>query len=142
QKMAVSFKVPHALPVEGQVDSFIVSPLMDDSGAINCFDVLVLPAVSDSSSLQRERDDAISLLTSVFNVSEVGIVVTDRHQRILRVNDSFIRIYGWGREELIGKEFIELMTPEERGQAQRNHEEFMRSGVRSSGEMKIIRRDG
>src|SRR5690606_7305629 len=92
--------------------------------------------------LQRERDDAISLLTSVFDVSEVGIVVTDRHQRIVRVNDSFIRIYGWERGALIGREFIDLVTADEREMARRNHEEFLQSGIRSSGEMKIIRSDG
>jgi PAS domain S-box-containing protein len=78
----------------------------------------------------------------VFDVSEVGIVVTDQQQRIVRINDSFIRIYGWNRNELIGKEYIEIITPDERQQVRRNHEEFLRSGIRSSGEMKLIRKDG
>ncbi len=57
----------------------------------------------------------------MFDVSEVGIVVTDRHQRVVRVNDSFVRIYGWGRDELIGREFIDLITSDEREVARRTH---------------------
>ena len=83
-------------------------------------DLIAMPAGSDASSLQRERDDAISLLTSVFDVSEVGIIVTDHNQRIIRVNDSFIRIYGWKREDLVGRLFFEIVAPEERDQAKRN----------------------
>ncbi|MBU0800369.1 MAG: PAS domain S-box protein, partial [Alphaproteobacteria bacterium] len=57
------------------------------------------------------------------------------------VNDSFIRIYGWKREELVGRLFSEVVAPDEREQARRNHDEFIKSGIRSSGEVKIMRRD-
>ncbi len=116
---------------------FILNPLGDD-----LVHIMGIPADSESGSLQQERDDAISMLTSIFDVSEVGIVVTDADQNVVRVNDSFIRIYGWGRDDLVGKDFLELITPDEREQASKNHQEFMRSGIRSSGEMKLIRKDG
>ncbi|MCB9991734.1 MAG: PAS domain S-box protein [Rhodospirillales bacterium] len=125
-----------ALLADGiRLGGFVISK----SGAF--IHVMGIPAASEVDSLQQERDDAISLLTSVFDVSEVGIVVTDQNQKIVRVNDSFVRIYGWSRDDLIGKEFIELVTDDERDLARKNHEEFMRSGIRSSGEMKIIRKD-
>jgi len=41
-------------------------------------------------------------------------VITDRHQRIIRVNDSFIRVYGWNRDDLIGKELYDFIAEEER----------------------------
>jgi len=141
QKKPVSFKISPTVPGGTRLDGFMINPVSGPDGAVEYFDIMALPGGNDASSLQRERDDAISLLTSVFDVSEVGIVVTDRHQRVVRVNDSFIRIYGWRRDELIGKEFVDLMAADEREQARRNHEEFMRSGIRSSGEMKLIRRD-
>ena len=141
-KKAVSFKIMPAIPVVAMLDGFLVNPAIGRDGRIELFSVLALPGGSESSSLQRERDDAISLLTSVFDVSEVGIVVTDRHQRVVRVNESFVRIYGWGRDELIGREFVDFITSDEREVARRNHDEFMKSGIRSSGEMKVIRRDG
>lgn len=105
-------------------------------------DILGQPDVSDQSILQRERDDAILLLTSVFDVSEIAIVVTDCNGRIVRVNDAFIRTYGWSRDELINAEVAGVVTPDEREMARDNHREYITNGVRSSGEMKIIRKDG
>lgn len=141
QKKPVSIRAIPGLPDKVRLGGFWVNPILDEFDAVQLLDLTAMPAGSDSSSLQRERDDAISLLTSVFDVSEVGIIVTDHKQRVIRVNDSFIRIYGWKREELIGRLFSELVAPAEREQAQRNHEEFIKSGIRSSGEMKILRRD-
>ena len=120
-----------------RIGSFIFSPCGKELVQISG-----VPADADTEGLLQERDDAISLLTSVFDVSEVGIVVTDQQQRVVRVNDSFVRIYGWSRDELLGQHFVDLITPDERKQASKIHEEFMMSGIRSSGEMKIIRKDG
>jgi PAS domain S-box-containing protein len=141
QKKPVSIRSMPGLPDKLRVGGFWINPVLDAAGAVDMLDLIAMPAGNDSSSLQRERDDAISLLTSVFDVSEVGIIVTDHNQRIIRVNDSFIRIYGWKREELVGRLFFEIVAPEEREQARRNHEEFIKSGIRSSGEVKIMRRD-
>lgn len=142
QKRPVTAKAPAGASGTPKLGNFYINPIVGSDGKVSIVDVLALPAAGDSQSLQRERDDAISLLTSVFDVSEVGIVVTDQNQRIVRVNDSFVRIYGWNRDDLIGNEFTDLLAPEERDQARSNHEEFMSAGVRSSGEMKIIRQDG
>ncbi len=98
--------------------------------------------MKDHSILQRERDDAMSLLASIFEVSEVGIIVTDPAGVVVRVNDSFIRTYGWTRDELINIEFSELVTHDDRERARVNHKKFISVGVRSSGELKIICKDG
>lgn len=142
QKKPVISKALPTLPDGMRLGGFWVNPIMDDQGQVVQMDVMAVPGGSDVMSLQRERDDAISLLTSVFDVSEVGIIVIDQQQRIVRINDSFVRIYGWTRNDLIGKEFLEIITQDERPQARRNHEEFLRSGIRASGEMKLIRKDG
>ena|GEM_PF-301835 len=142
QKRPVTAKAPAASGSVPKLGNFYINPVVNLDGKVSIVDVLALPAAGDSQSLQRERDDAISLLTSVFDVSEVGIVVTDQNQRIVRVNDSFVRIYGWERDDLIGQEFSQLLVPEEREQARANHDDFMNAGVRSSGEMKMARKDG
>jgi len=134
---AMIIKAISIMPTDLRLGSFLINPLES-----NLVHIMGVPAEQGRDGLLQERDDAISLLTSVFDVSEVGIVVTDKNQRIVRVNDSFVRIYGWGRDELVSEEFISLIAPEERMQAAKNHEEFMRSGIRSSGEMKLLRKDG
>lgn len=142
KKRLVTIQALPGVPGDIRVYSFIVSPILDDDGNVKHLDILGQPDVSNQSILQRERDDAIMLLTSVFDVSEIGIVVTDGAGRIVRVNDSFIRNYGWTRDELLNVEVASLVTPDEREMARKNHQEFIKNGVRSSGEMKIIRKDG
>lgn len=129
-------------PGTTQVPGFWINPVMNDAGEVLLLDVIAQPTLTDDSALQRERDDALLLLTSIFDVSEVGIIVTDHNRRIIKVNDSFVRIYGWTRNDLVGQDFINIVSDDEREQARRNHEEFIRGGIRSSGEMKIARRNG
>lgn len=129
-------------PGNAQVPGFWINPIMDEHGDVTVLDVIAQPNLTDDSALQRERDDALLLLTSIFDVSEVGILVTDHNRRIVKVNDSFIRIYGWSRNDLIGLDFINIIAPDEQEMARRNHEEFIRGGIRSSGEMKLSRKNG
>lgn len=142
KKRLVTVQALPGIPGSVRIYSFIVSPVLDEKGDVLYLDILGQPDVSDQSILQRERDDAILLLTSVFDVSEIGIVVTDYSGRIVRVNEAFVRTYGWTRNELINAEIVGLVTPDEREMAKFNHDEYIRHGVRSSGEMKIIRKDG
>jgi len=142
KKRSVTIQALPGMPGGIRVYGFYITPLMDDDENVTHLDVIGHLDVADQSILQRERDDAISLLTSIFEVSEIGIVVSDHNRRIVRVNDSFIRTYGWKREELINADVVDFITPDEREQAYKNHDEFITKGVRSSGEMKLIRKDG
>lgn len=143
KKKMVTIQALPDVPGDMRVYSFLVSPILDEeTGEVEYLDVMGQPDVADQSTLQRERDDAISLLSSVFDVSEIGIVVTNADSRVVRVNDAFVRAYGWSREELINAEVASLVTPDERERARKNHVDFIRKGVRTSGEMKIIRKDG
>jgi two-component system cell cycle sensor histidine kinase PleC len=142
KKRSVAIQALPGVPGNVRIYGFYISPITNDKGEIEYLDVIGQLDVADQSILARERDDAVSLLTSIFEVSEVGIAVTDYNGRIVRVNDSFVRTFGWSRDELINAEITGLVTPDEREMAKRNHEEYIRSGIRSSGEMKIIRKDG
>lgn len=141
-KKASKIKSVHDMDDGFRISGFWLAPLLNEEGEVTTLNVIASPASKQSINLQQERDDAISLLTSVFDVSEVGIVVTDQNSRIVRVNDSFVRIYGWKRDDLVGHEFAELIAEDEREQAKRTHDEFLKSGIRSSGEMKILRSNG
>ena len=136
----------HALPGvpgHGSVYGFLVNPMFDEkSGDVTFLDVVGQPEIADQSMVQRERDDAVSLMTSVFDVSEIPIVVTDHNGYVVRVNDSFIRTFGWDRDEMINSEVASFVTPDERELAVRNHEQFIRNGGRASGEMTLIKSDG
>lgn len=143
KRRMVTIQALPGMPGSVRVFSFMVYPVCcAETGAVDYLDIVGQPDISDQSNLQRERDDAVMLLTSVFSVSEVGIIVSDQKGRIVRVNDAFVRSYGWTRDELINAEVFGLVTPDEREFAKANYEEYIDSGERSSGEMKIIRKDG
>jgi len=142
KKRPVTIQALPGVPGSVRVYGFYISPVLNDEGEVAYLDVIGQLDVADQSILQRERDDAISLMTSIFEVSEIGVIVTDHNGRVVRVNDSFVRTYGWSRDELINADIIGLVTPDEREVARRNHEEFIRTGKRSSGELKFIRKNG
>ena len=129
------------MPKKIKVYGFYISPILNEDDEVEYLDIIGQLDIADQSIIQRERDDAVLLLTSIFDASDVGIVVTDYNGRIVRVNDSFVRTYGWAREELLNAEITSLVTPDEREMAKHDHDEAIRTGVRSSGEMKIIRKD-
>ncbi len=134
-----------SLPIKNtniNIQSFWVCPFFHDNGDLDYLDVLGQMDMRDQSILQRERDDAISLLASIFEVSEIGIIITDDAGSIARVNESFIRTYGWERDDVVGTHFTSLVAEEERNTTNTNHEKFISKGVRSAGETRLLRKDG
>jgi two-component system cell cycle sensor histidine kinase PleC len=142
RKKPVTIQSLPTFPGNAQIPGFWINPVIIDGDNVTMLDIIAQPVLTDESALQRERDDALLLLTSIFDVSEVGIIVTDHNRRIVKVNDSFVRIYGWSRNDLVGGDFINIIGHDERELARRNHEEFIRGGIRSSGEMKLLRKNG
>lgn len=52
---------------------------------------------------RKRTDETLRLWASVFANSREGIAITDRNGIILDVNEAFVRITGYGREEVIGQ---------------------------------------
>ncbi len=142
QKVPVSIQALPSFPGGLRVYGFWINPLLDHMGNVLMLDVMAQPDSSDDSILQRERDDAISLLTSIFDASDIGIIVSDHNRRIIRVNDSFVRTYGWSRDQVIGEDFLFLISPDESEAAKQNHDRYLSGVQRNSGEMKLVKRDG
>ena len=142
RKKSATIQALPGMPGKLRVYGFYISPVINDMHEVEFLDVIGQIDIADQSILQRERDDAISLMTSIFDVSEVGIVVTDHNGLIIRVNESFVRTYGWSRGEIVNGDVADLVPPDERVAVRRNHQEAIRNGRRNSCELKIIRKDG
>ena len=125
-----------------RMQAFILNPVFDDNGRVQFIDVMARPDMVDSIQLQRERDDAIMLLTSLFDASGLGIMVTDHHGRVVRVNDTFLADYGWTREDLLGEEFTMVIPPEDVNISRKLHGAFIGRGRHGSRELQIIKKDG
>jgi diguanylate cyclase (GGDEF)-like protein/PAS domain S-box-containing protein len=59
--------------------------------------------LSDESKIAKQANTKLELAASVFEHAREGITITDSHGTIVDVNESFTRITGYTREEVIGK---------------------------------------
>jgi diguanylate cyclase (GGDEF)-like protein/PAS domain S-box-containing protein len=75
-----------------------------------CIVICVAGAVSVSIWLMRQRDDALSesryhlwLANRVFDLTRDGVMITDSHGNIERVNPAFTRVTGYTQQEVLGR---------------------------------------
>lgn len=144
RKQVVSVQILPLFDDQGmRVHRFWICPILDDeTGEVAFLDVVGQVDIKDGSVLQRERDDALMFLASIFEVSEVGIIVTDQRGVIVRVNDSFLRSYGWTRDETVGAEFVDFVSEDEYEQTRINQKKCLSVGVRSTGEVQLRHKGG
>lgn len=72
--------------------------VFDDNG-----NVRMLQGVASDITERKQAQARIQLAASVFNHAREGIMVTDANGTILDVNDAFVRITGYTREEVLGR---------------------------------------
>lgn len=63
----------------------------------------LLYCTSHDISDRKHVDEQLRLVARVFDRAAEGVVITDADQRILTVNNSFTRVTGYTREEVMGK---------------------------------------
>lgn len=141
-RRAVTFNALPRTAAGIKMQAFIFNPVLDAEGRVRYIDVTARPDVLDSAQLQRERDDAIMLLTSLFDASGLGILVTDHHGRIVRVNDTFLADYDWSREDLLGEDFTLLIPENDQPISRKLYTAFMERGRHGTREVRILKKDG
>jgi PAS domain S-box-containing protein len=124
-----------------------LSPLDTEGGA------LVSSAIRDVSERRRleeirrrsvELEEDRKRFRRLVQSDIIGIYVGDFDGRIHDANDHFLRIVGYGREDL-GSEALRLdriVPPEERIDHERAVQQLMDSGIPSAWETQLLRRDG
>lgn len=140
-KIPVSIQVVPKGAKQIEVRTFILEPITADNGDMLWIDMQAQPPAVDNSVVERERDDALSMFTTVFDVSEVGITVTDHHGRFVRVNSAFIRQTGWQPMDLVGREVTTIIPDEDHEKAWRRHQEAFKRKRHDFGEIRLRCKD-
>ncbi len=83
-----------------------------------------------------------ALLNTIFSTSKIGICVTDHRNNLLNVNQTFCKIYGYSREELIGKPLSVLDPRDYKERANIFYNNFVRGNRYGDGEQEIQTKDG
>lgn len=141
QKMLIA--PPSALhPISDMVQSFTFNPIFDAKARITHIDIIALPYEAEKLELQKERDHALMLMSAAFDASNLGIFVTDRERRILRVNEAFLRDFGFRRRDLIGQDCTLIYAPNDRRAAIKHYKDYLRGQSEARHEWQIKSSNG
>lgn len=92
-------ELDYSMRIDGKVHYFhaIISPLADSSGVFSG----VLAAIRDVT--QTKLNEAELRIAATAFKTHLGMIITDAHGRILKVNDTFTRITGYQESDVLGE---------------------------------------
>jgi len=92
-------------------------------------------------NLERALDSKEGYLHMFFENAKDGIAVFDLESRVIEINPAFEKLYGWSREECIGKQ-VPLVPPENVEDAKKRFHQILKGESFHSIETKDMRKDG
>jgi PAS domain S-box-containing protein len=69
--------------------------------------------LDEASHVREELGTQTALLDELFESAPEAIVMFDMESRVLRINREFLRMFGYTREDVIGRHIRELTVPED-----------------------------
>ncbi len=118
----------------------IVTPSQMGDGEISKIGLAIQYLEEQDQNLVELTSD--SLLSIVFNSVSMGICITDPNGVFVEVDQEYCRIYGYEREELIGKNFTLVVPTDHREYLQKLHDDFFINGVEPPAELEVLAKDG
>ena len=117
------------------------TPILDKNGAVEFVSIGILD-ISLTKGLYIQLTDSEKLIQSVFNVAAVGICVTDEQGYFVDVNEEYCRIYGYSKEEVIGKHFSMFIPAHNKQKAEELHNKVVSNITQPPKEWQVMRKDG
>ncbi|MCS6989636.1 MAG: PAS domain S-box protein [Chloroherpetonaceae bacterium] len=79
---------------------------------------------------------------AVFENAGMAICVTDENGYFVDFNEAYLKLYGYEREEMLGKHFTMVVPEHYRAEAARIHDAFMAGAPEMPAEWVVVRKDG
>ncbi len=116
--------------------------LRDDGGHV-CGFAKILRDATPHKTLEQALHASDALFRATFAQAPLGMVLTDLSGRIQQVNAAFCRLTGFTSAELVGREFISLIIPEDQELVRAQVDELL-DGKRTSTviEKRLMLADG
>ncbi len=112
--------------------------VLDDVGNVLYYE----GTIEDITERKKAEEELMRLSTAVRMTSD-SIVITDIDMVILDVNEAALRMYGASKkEDLVGKNALSIIAPEDRRKAQASIEEALKKGSAGNLECDAILEDG
>ncbi|NLM42999.1 MAG: EAL domain-containing protein [Clostridiales bacterium] len=104
-------------------------PIFNDDGDIEAV-ISISRDISRNIKYQKQRDILLKRYETLFVNSPDAIACFDKEHIIFDVNESFLRIFGYTREECIGKNLDDLVVPKsQREEAVKKTDELFEKGI-------------
>ena len=122
-------------------------PILDEFGEVE-YVICTAKDISEQKKAQAELKIKEEQYRKIFETAPVGIILEDSKGNILEVNNNLCEITGYRKEELIGKNILEVLTPSRyKKEAQKNIDkilagetlEFTGTGIKKNGEEYYVR---
>jgi len=82
-------------------------------------------------------------ISEIFNTANVGICITNSKGIFTEFNKAYLDIYGYTREELLGKSFTIVVQDEHKSMVSKMHQDFIMGVVDEiPSEWEVVRKDG
>ncbi|MGZ5139632.1 MAG: MHYT domain-containing protein [Burkholderiales bacterium] len=88
--------------------------------------------------LQKQR----ALLNELFEQAPHAVALTNADNRVVRVNREFIRLFGYGPHETVGRHLDELIIPDDRQDEEKSYAALVAEGRASDADSVHERKDG
>lgn len=86
-------------------------PVYSEGGKIG--EYFLYRDIRDRKAAETALEKEKTFLEQLYENAPEGIIVTEGNGRIQRANRAFVQLFGWGRDELIGREVDDLIVPED-----------------------------
>jgi len=96
----------------------------------------------EQERIQEELSKRKAHFEKLFELAPEAIVLRDIHNRVLRANREFTRLFGFTLEESLGRNINDLILPEELREQSENLREALARGERVNAELIRRRKDG
>ncbi|HLE75231.1 MAG TPA: PAS domain S-box protein [Candidatus Bathyarchaeia archaeon] len=91
----------------------------------------------------KEIKESAEKLRSIFDSSPDAITVSDLNRKIIDCNQAKVRMHGFSsKDELIGKSFLELVSPKDRQRVLLCMQEIVKKGSSKNAEWTFLAKDG
>lgn len=98
--------------------------------------------IAERMEIEQALQKSMAEIRDLYENAPCGYHSLDRDGRIIRINDTELSWLGYPREEVLGRKFMDFLTPESKEHYQKYLQEFFQRGWLTDLEFTIRHRDG
>lgn len=104
--------------------------------------VIIVRDLTEIKEKESALHQSIHEFEDLYNHAPCGYHSLDADGRIVKINQTELNWIGYGRDEVIGKAFRELLTPDSRPSHRMEFERFKQVGFKKDMELGLVHKDG